>query len=204
MAPTYEFDEAIHQYKLDGKIVPSVTKVLDTIDPDLRFNQRFIEKTLIGTRVHGICDRINRGEHVDVESLQEPDKFYVQAWVSYLEESRFQVESSEKRVFSRKFGYAGTMDVKGRTHSGLLAYLDIKTTSLMPITVGLQLAGYCAADMEMDGIVGCKPHRICVQLLPDGTYAVKQMKSDTYDYDLYIFLCKLKSYQWDMENNNNK
>lgn len=77
--------------------------------------------------------------------------------VKFLEDTEPEIVWSEKTVFSRTYGYAGTADLLGLMHIGesrVPVVLDVKTSKRIYDEVSLQLCAYARADF-----VG----------LPDGT-----------------------------------
>jgi hypothetical protein len=74
----------------------------------------------------------------------------IKAFRAWQDEAQFVPIASEKLVFSREHGYAGTVDIIG-TLSGRLAVLDIKTGRSVYPEYKLQLAAYAVAWGEMTG-----------------------------------------------------
>lgn len=193
--PILTFDDARHSYHLDGKPVPSVTKVISNISEDLMLSTPFIRKTVIGTNVHRICEKINNGERVNIAALSEDVSSYVQGYISFLEAGEYTVEASELRVYSAKYRYAGTLDILARDKKGRRVIMDIKTSALVSPTTALQLSAYEHAYREMEGIKKSeKIGRICIWLTGDGGYELIHYK-DPGDYNVYI--CKLVAFNWD-------
>lgn len=200
---TLEFDEVSHRYLLDGRPVPSVTRVISNINEDLMLSTPFMRKTAIGTNVHKICEMINNGERVNISALGEDIRPYVEGYNSFLLKEKYQVIASELRVFSPKFRFAGTLDILARGPKGL-ALMDIKTSAIVSPITALQLAAYqhCVEEMtakeEIFGAdIGKKARikeRVCIWLTGDGEYELVHYK-DPGDWN--TFLCKLVSFNWD-------
>ena len=184
--PGLEFQSEGHIYRYEGRVVPSVTTVLepytglDQADPvALAIAQEF------GTFVHDAVDLYNRGELDEAHLLTNSPKVYahLEGWKKFLRESGAVVLASERKVFHKKLRYAGTLDsvlmFPGRKNH---AIADAKTGSSMPKTVGPQTAAYHEALIDM-GEADRRMRRYCVHL-KDNDYNLIQLK-DPYDIDVF-------------------
>lgn len=172
--PELTFDAGTHVYRYGGRVVPSVTQVLDQLNDFSDVHPDRLEAARIrGSHVHAMIDLDNRGE-LDEASVDEAYLPYLEQWRLFLRESGFQVTASEMRVFHSKLRYAGTCDTLIGHNSSWV--LDIKTGAV-PRTVGAQLAAYQHA---MDP----KPRRrLCLALTP-GNYQLHECK-DLSDFALF-------------------
>lgn len=189
------FDEVRHAYLLDGKPVPSVTKIISNVTEDMMMSNSFIKAGVRGTTVHSICEKINLGEKVNIEQLPEDIDRYVQGYLSFVQGSGYSVTHSEMRVFSAKYRFAGTLDILARNKKGDLALMDIKTSAIVSPTTALQLAAYKMAVEEM-GVLGKEKikERACIWLTGDNSYELIHYKDPG---DSNVFICKLVSHNWD-------
>lgn len=127
-----------------------------------------------GTAVHKLAERLSHGEEVDV-----PDELvgYVEACVSFLNDTRIAPVVTELPVGNRTYGYGGTADMIGDFPDGRRALIDYKTASsgVWPETA-LQLAAYRHAEIcSVDG------HEFPMSdLRVSCTYAV-WLRSDGYE-----------------------
>jgi hypothetical protein len=154
-----EFNAADHSYRLDGAPVVGVTSALKVItdaayafvDPDV-----MAEKAAFGTAVHRMIELDCLGL-LDTDDL-DPDLLpYFAAWREFLAASGFVFLLSEQKLASRRFRFAGQLDLFGRLN-GIPALIDAKcVTTVMPST-GPQTAAYREALSE------CRP-----DLLPKGS-----------------------------------
>jgi hypothetical protein len=143
------FEERGHQYTVDGRVVPSVTQVLEAgglvnlagIPPDLlgRVQER-------GRRVHKAAELLLRGE-LDWGSIGEEDAGYVLALDRFLSTQKYKpiAGTVEKPFYCREFDYCGTPDVVVehialRPRRTVQVLVDWKT-GMMP-AVRYQLAAY--------------------------------------------------------------
>lgn len=196
------FDEMAHRYLLDGKPVPSVTKVISNISEDLMLSTPFIRKTAIGTATHKVCEKINLLEKVNVSALSEDVRPYVEGYHKFYESGKYSIVASEMRVFSTKYRFAGTLDILAKNKKGQYAIMDIKTSAMVSPTAMLQMAAYGQALEEM-GITDehGKPikikERVVIWLTGDGEYELVYYK-DPGDWN--TFLCHLVVHNWKRKN----
>lgn len=185
-----EFDEATHTYRLDGVRAPSVTQVLDPYSGLEHVDPAVLKAAAeFGNHVHLACHYFNEGT-LNRAALDPPLVPYVNAWERFLNETGAVVIASECRVFSRRHGFAGTLDSRvawGRRNR----LIDIKSTTGVPRTVGPQTAGYAEAWHEMTG--ERMRDRYCIQLRGDGTYRSHKLE-DPRDWE--IFKACLVVHQW--------
>ena len=200
------FDKNKHAYSVKGRKILSVTSVLPDIPEYLLYKQNFIEKTLLGNRVHDCAHIINKryqstgeipDESVYVKKfIKESDGPYIKAYIKFLTEKKPVIHAAEIKMFHKLYNYAGTIDLVAELNNKLWV-LDLKTTSKVAPYARLQLAAYLrmwnAKNMKMETF-----QRGIIHLKPDGMYSlisypVKDLKNDTE-----IFLCKLRSAQWDI------
>jgi len=186
------FDEATHTYSLDGKVVPSVTQILNIANDFGFVNKDVLDRaSKFGTAVHkatelyDACD-LNEAT-LDIALLP-----YLDAWKMFLSNTNFRVISSEARVYS-KHGYAGTFDRLGYLN-GRLTLLDIKTSTTVARSTSLQLAAYEQAYKEMHDMQ--IEQLISVQLKPCA-YTIRHHDDRT---DFLTFLNFLNVYKWSHKN----
>ena len=188
-----EFDEKNHVYKLAGVVIPSVTQVISSaglsdfsrVDPDLLLrSQKF------GTAVHLACAFHDRGQ-LDMESLDPALLPYLESWQKFKRMFNItEFAEIEKQVYSKIYGYAGCLD---RLWEDIL--IEIKTSTTIPKTTGLQLAGYQQAYQETTKVK--IKRRLCVQLL-EGTYKIQLFEEKS---DFRVFTSCLNIRNWRKINN---
>ena len=176
-----EFDAASHTYRIDGRVVPSVTQVLAPLEDFSRVPRDVLEAARIfGQHVHEACDLLNRGE-LDWLSLDPALTPYVEGWRRFIEESGAVVMASEFPVGHDQLGYAGTPDVLIQMRDRLWIP-DIKSTAVVPSTVGYQTAGYAKAYHRM---TGQEPKRCCVLLDGAGRYKL-HTRNESSDWEMFV------------------
>lgn len=185
------FDETRHLYFLDGKHVPSVSRILrpitsaayGTIDKDV-----LLRAAEFGTAVHACTEFLDEGE-LDDSSLQPEWIPYVDAYKKWHQDMHPTILNIECRFACSK--YAGTIDRIVRI-DGEDWIVDIKTTSEIHPHVGLQLAAYEALVRNFTG-TSKRLRRAALQLRGDGSYRFKVF-NELGDYACFSAL--LNIYAW--------
>lgn len=184
---TFEPEE--HRYFVDGREVPSVTKILEPYSC-----LEFVDKELLkrasefGTNVHTACHLHDCGE-LDRAALDPELEPYLAGWEQFLADTGATVVLSEYRVASA-YGYAGTFD-KLVAWGKSLRLIDIKSGSVVPRTVGPQVAAYVQAYAEESGAK--IRDRYCLHLPGDGKYHAHKL-NDARDWS--IFQSALNVHRW--------
>jgi hypothetical protein len=171
-----DFDPAAHRYQLDGRAVPGVTDALKVVsagdyamvDPDV-----LALKAALGQAVHKMIE-LDCTDDLDVDDLDPMLAPYYRAWRKFLITSGFRVLLSECKVASRRYGYAGQLDLFGDLNA-IRCTIDAKcVVTVMPST-GPQTAAYTQALRETRPDLlpaGAPCRRYALQLRPtaaDGT-----------------------------------
>ncbi len=188
------FKAETHEYFLDGAKIPSVTQVLKDAGI-INFSNVSIEilnaACLFGIAVHKTCELYDM-QNLDESSLDPNLQPYLNAWIKFRKDTKFEIKGIEKKVYSRKFRYAGTLDRVGFLFINKYSVIDIKTGFELSPATAIQTAAYDYAYQEM---IGTRAHnkRYSVLLKPDGTYKVEEYKNKN-DFD--IFLAALSVYNF--------
>ncbi len=164
-----EFDPETHTYKVDGRVVPSVTQILGVMGCG---NNRFYtdEGRERGKAIDDLTEMSDAGT-LDLEAAREryPQYVgYVEAWISFRAEMQFDCRHIQLKVAHAELGYAGTLDRLG-------AWPAIPADVLIDIKSGapewwhpLQTQGYAAC------IRSPKIERACVYLTSLGKWKWRQ------------------------------
>jgi hypothetical protein len=114
------------------------TYLLSTLTPASTENS-----AALGSRVHSKAETMTRGESIGV--VPDEERPFMENFIRFLGDFKPHYIEAESSVYSRKYGYAGTLDavveIDGKTH-----VLDIKTGKSVWPEVALQLAAYKHAD----------------------------------------------------------
>ena len=143
------FDAESHSYTVDGEAFPSVTEILRDLSAR---EYRFVDAGLmasaawLGTAVHFLIELDIAGT-LDEAALDPQLHCYLAKWRQFRAQSGFVPLLSESKVFSRRYRYAGTLDMFG-TLNGEAALIDAKRCAKVPKTAGPQTAGYETALRE--------------------------------------------------------
>lgn len=191
------FDEARHAYALDGVPVPGVTAALKVcsaadyagVDPEV------LEVAAArGQAVHRMIELDGRGR-LDEDSLDPLLVPYLEKWRDFLRCSGFRPLAQEQQVASRRYGFAGTLDLLGELNGGL-ALIDAKSVVRVMPTTGPQTAAYELAAREwLPELVPptAKVSRYALQLPANGPWRLHPFTSPR---DARVFLAALTVYQF--------
>lgn len=108
-----------------------------------------------GSLVHAWAEAYIKGDKPDVPKDAQV-RNGVMAFLRWIRENEVKFIASEKRVFSKKYGYVGTMDcifTMGRESHKIIHPGDFKTSSGFYFEQPLQVAGYQEAESEEHGTV---------------------------------------------------
>lgn len=184
--------DSSHVYRLDGKVVPGVTQVLNLIS-ELEGIPRAVLAAAaeFGNHVHQATDLFDRCA-LDRSALDPKLVPYVNAWERFLDDSRCVILSSEAFVFHPVLRYAGQRDRRVLFPDSVGPHvLDIKTSEVVPRTVGPQTAAYRECDLSQGAQVAQR--RYCVHLKGDGTYRLHRLENKA---DFSIFLSCLNIWKF--------
>jgi hypothetical protein len=184
------FDAATHTYTLNGKILPSVTRILEDVKIinydhiPWHTRQMALER---GSQVH-LATQLDDELDLDESSLDGDYELpgYLEGWRAFrraMDIERF--DHIEKRMHD-PLGFAGTMD---RYIDGIV--LDIKTNEA-PWWVRIQLAAYAHMAGKENLTVA---RRMAVELHRDGTFKLFEFPIADQRKDFQTFCAALRVYQ---------
>jgi hypothetical protein len=183
------FDEAQHEYRFDGRVIPSVTQILSPLVDYSMVPPATLERARqLGTAVHRMTE-LHDNDDLDEDSLSDELRPYLVGWKKFRQEANFEPITVEHRMFHRGLGYAGTSDRAGVV-KGRLAVLDIKKMLTLTPAIGPQLAAY-QEQHKSEGLAVLD--RYALGLRPDGTYRLQKYE-DPLDWQ--CFLAHLTIQNW--------
>lgn len=187
------FDPQPHEYRLDGRKIPGVTRVLDEL-LDFRFAKREdLERARqLGRAVHAACEFHDKGV-LDEATVAQVVMPYLVAYRRFLAEVKPEWRGIEEKVCHELHGYAGTLDRRGFVFKRR-SVLDIKSGA-PTATVGLQTAAYLEAHDSIYGADEDTPARWALYLRDDETYKLEEIKTSRQQ-DFRTFLSALNLYNW--------
>lgn len=188
------FNEELHEYRLDGRRLPSVTEILRPLYGDLRFVREDVleYKRALGVAVHKAVELHVKGGLI-YSSLEGPVADYFAQYLEWEVESGFQPIGSEVRVHSA-LGYAGTVDLVGLIN-GKLYVPDLKCTAALSPAVALQVSAYRKAYAETMQVDERQISRAALRLTAN-KYHFHPYKPTNDASDFGAFLGLLKIAQW--------
>lgn len=145
--PVREIKNAINNKLDNGEAIDRVS--LERIIDSAKNKTETIKKDagLVGTVVHGLIEDYLKGKEIP----QQSDSAVVNCWNKFTDwwhTEKYEVVELEKKVFSKKYNYAGTLDLILKNRKGELVLADIKTSNSISFDYALQLNAYRKAYEE--------------------------------------------------------
>lgn len=190
------FDASTHTYSVDGKIVPSVTQIIQAegiYDMSNIPKERLETAWKLGTAVHLATEYEDKGI-LDPESIDPVVLPYLEQWRKFKADFDFELLSSEQKLYSKKYGYAGTLDrtcCLRMARTSRRCVIDIKT-GLKTDVCGIQLSAYLKLLEEHAGW-NKRDCMVAVFITPD-KYEMKVFSGAQY-FSLFISAMNLYKYK---------
>lgn len=167
---TLTFNSKTHTYRVNGRKLTSVTQAIkDNFGEPPWYNDYNAAK---GIALHQAIHFYNMGT-LDQRTLNKEIRGKFEAYKLFRAQTRFQVIDSEIQLYSKKYNFAGTIDIAGEPwDSSNLTIIDIKS-SIEP-KVEIQLGGYSILYSEHRGRVVNRA--AALELKNDGSYNIKWFK----------------------------
>ena len=187
------FNEELHEYRLDGEVIPSVTQVLGKLHDFSMVPKDILEAACQrGTIVHRLTEFHDQR---DLDPASIGDYWpYLDAWIAFCSDYGVEWEAIEERGYSARYGFAGTLDRRGRlTKIAPGRWIaDVKTAKQLHRVFGMQLAAYrqIVAESDPSWLIS---RRATVQLFADGTYKFTEWRNPS---DWTAFLALIHLTQW--------
>ncbi len=194
-----------HHYFVDGKRTPGVNEILAEVGliDFSGINARILDLACnLGTATHQATalDDIN---DLDFDTLSPGLLPYVQAWQKFKADYKisFRREQIEQKLYSKKWGFCGTLDRLPVKIDRKMTLIDLKTCTSMQKYFRLTTAAYAILAEENLPRTESLPKFIIqqrwgVQLLPDGTFRIHKYENTR---DRQYFLSELNSCQFRRE-----
>lgn len=190
-----DFDRASHTYRLGGRVVPSVSDVLEPLQLLDGIPEKVLEEARIrGQHVHSAIHMMIHNA-LDWPTLHTDYVPYVTAARKFIRECEVKVIASEYRMGDDGLRFGGTLDLLG-VMKRMTAVIDWKAVAQMPRTAGPQTAAYDYLYRRQLGGArgGPRPFkRYGVQLLATGDYRLFPFE-DPRDWN--VFLSALNIWHW--------
>jgi len=191
-------------YEINGKRYPRVTTILNIIHrPELERWRAELgnveadrireDMAQIGTSLHHICRLFNQDQSFEIPATSQIGQMFstYRQWFEMVVDT---VIETERLVVSKKFGYAGTLDLlavlKGDTTPSVI---DLKTSKDFWPTMALQLAAYREALLEEGREVD---RRLVVRIdkLKTGKLEIKEYTQHARDFNAFLAALSLFRY----------
>jgi len=144
----------------------------------------------VGDLTHEYIEKAMKGEKPKMP-VNKQIRNGIKAFVKWAKENNFKPKLVEKKVYSKRFRYAGTMDIEGLVN-GKLAIIDIKTSNGIYDEMRYQVAAYQNAREEETGKK--YEERWIIRLgKEDGEF--EAVRLDDYEKDFKAFLAALILYR---------
>jgi|TARA_R100000479_G_scaffold43796_1_gene20111 hypothetical protein len=148
--PMYKFKDLINS-KLDNN-EPIDRATLERIFKEARSKTQNMKEdgALIGSVVHGLIEDFIHKKKIPTQS----DPKVVNCWNMFLDwwnEQGYEVVEIEKKLYSKKYNFVGTLDLIVKDKSGKLVLIDIKTSNFISFGYVLQANAYKFAYEEETG-----------------------------------------------------
>jgi hypothetical protein len=105
-ANAFTFDASTHTYRIDGRVVPSVTQVIRSIIPGHQADEWYLNR---GTAIHYGCELYDKGT-LDMDSVDPLIKKQIEAWAKFRQDFPHPIKEIELPMAHSPFGYAGKVD----------------------------------------------------------------------------------------------
>lgn len=141
----------------------------------------------IGTMIHEWVEKYAKakihGDKLPDLPVNEQMRNAVQAFLRWEEKMNVKFHLSERKIYSRKHKFAGTLDLEGEV-AGKLGIIDIKTSSGIYPEMAFQTSAYLKARAEETGKDYLE--RWIVRIGKDGVLEVKQFLDHERDFEAFL------------------
>lgn len=178
-----------------GMVIDELNKpaIIDGIKT--AFRKKSKEAADIGTAVHAYLEAyLNAGinkQPLPAMPVNPLIRKEIEAFLAWTKENDVKFIASERKVYSKKYGYAGTLDALGYVN-GELAIIDFKTSSGIYDDMFVQTSAYANAVNEEDKTEITKTY--IVRVPKDGSEFEVQVDEDM-DINFKSFLGCLENYK---------
>lgn len=195
----FHFDPVKHEYTLGGRVLPSVTYLINWMNRYAGVPDDVLERARqIGDAVH-LATALHDQDILDESSVDPVVSPYLAAWKQFRLDAAFTPTFIERPIYSPRHSFGTTPDRAG-TFAKLMekAVLEIKTTATILPSCGPQTAAQKQAMVEHRLLLPTAP-RYTVQLCPEKTPPYRLVKH-TDANDLSVFLSSLNMHNWRLRN----
>lgn len=201
------------RFYTDGEnYYPSVTTIIDKVVAKGYYFRRWLgdsnsfqaaedyknEKAEKGTKVHKYCERLAKGEEIDVGEDSKEVVKKTQGYLNFHKQEDVRVIDTEFQVVQRNLRYAGTADIWAVVN-GETWLIDIKTSSNIYNSHKLQLSFYNrAVEDSLSAPSKTSADKQGILWLKDRTKKGYQLKEIPYEPELVTSTMSLYEFVGDM------
>lgn len=194
-----DFNKELHEYRIDGVKVVSVTEVLKRegfIDFSHVHPSTLAAASCFGKAGH-LATALYDLDDLDYSTLSKPLEPYLDGWIKFKKDTGIIIDKEwiEKPIASKRLMLAGTPDRNRCIYRDRLAIVEIKFVSVFAKATVLQLEGYEVIENEGKKFKDKIKETIGVNLRGDGTYQLLPKKCYG-KINRTIFLGALNNLRW--------
>ena len=184
-----EFDEPSHTYRIDGRVVPSVTQVLKPLTDFSHIDPATLENARQeGVAIHKMVELDVTGD-LDEDQLPDWLRGRLKAWRSFRDMTGLHPIAAELRMAGP--GVAGTLDLVVRVRKAVWL-VDLKRSLYAGRAIGLQTAAYARLWNALRPELRVT-NRFALVLADNGTYRLTEFKDP---HDDAVFMAALVMHNW--------
>lgn len=180
-----EFNSELHEYRINGKRVPSVTEICAPLTAgDMgKLNPAVIQAAANrGTIIHELTELIDYGTVVEDIELYPDIGGYILAYQRFLRDYNPKWTRIEYRLGSEELGFAGTLDRMG-VIDDKPCILDIKTVAAAARPTKVSWAAQTSGYRLLCN--GSTLERYILLLKPDGKYSLYDIRDIEEKYGFW-------------------
>lgn len=173
----------------------TLEKILESVERAKRaYRVKRDAASYIGAECHDWIRRYIK-EKRDIPFPEDPtSKEVVSRFVKFANDNDLEFIESERILYSRTFGYAGTTDFIAKS-DGRLFVGEIKTASGIYVEASLQSAAYRYAYAEEHSIPKEDIDNVIVRIGKEGDFETLKISGDESDEYMEVFLGLLKAFK---------
>lgn len=192
MTGTFTFDDERHEYRLNDRVLPSVTGIIKSHVKGWQAADFYLQR---GSAVHKAV-ALALDDRLDWESVDARIVGRVKAVLRFIESSQLKRIATEYRMFSETFQFAGTADFIGAYPDNQLVLVDYKSSVEPSVIIQLGLYAMLWNYAERPIYRGC-----AIETHDDGTYKAHWFTSRQLKDAANVGLAMLTVFGWRQKNN---
>lgn len=163
-----DFNEELHEYRIDGKIVPSATQVIGQVLPGFDAGDYYKQR---GRALHLACELADANK-LNWQTVHPEIEGKIRAWLKFRADWPKPILATEKKIGHSLYMFAGRIDrvCDDKDH----VVVDLKSTNTPQVKV--QLGFYSLGWKQL--YPKTTTRGVSVELRNDGTYRALWLKAD--------------------------